>query len=196
MTQPRTHQTFRSTKETDVEVTLCLDGDGVATVRTGLGFLDHMLATLTKHAGWSLTLTVEGDLDVDDHHTVEDCAIVLGQALDACLGTRAGIARFGHAYAPLDEALARAVVDLSGRPWPAIELGLYREWLGDVATENLGHFLRSLAIAGRMALHVDVLKGENDHHRVEAAFKATALALRAALARTGDAAVPSTKGAL
>lgn len=196
MTTPRTQQLRRSTAETDIELTLCIDGEGTATVHTGLGFLDHMLTALVKHAGWTLTLTAHGDLAVDDHHTVEDCALTLGQALDACLGGRAGIARFGHAYAPLDEALARAVVDLSGRPWPAVDLGLRRERLGDVATENLSHFLRSLAMAARLALHVDVLKGENDHHRAEAAFKATALALRLALARTGSTAVPSTKGVL
>ena len=194
---PRTHQLRRKTSETDVELTLSLDGTGVVDAHTGLAFLDHMVTALGKHARFDLTLRCTGDLHVDDHHTVEDCALTLGAALDAALGDRKGIQRFGHAYAPLDEALARAVVDLSGRPGPHVDLGLRRERLGDVACENLGHFLRSLAVASRSTLHVDVLKGENDHHRAEAAFKATALALRAAVARTlptGE--VPSTKGVL
>lgn len=191
----RSAELSRVTGETRVDVRLDLDGSGQAEVSTGLGFLDHMLTALTRHAAIDLQITATGDLGVDDHHTVEDCAIVLGRALDQALGDRAGIARFGHAYAPLDESLARAVIDLSGRPWPEVDLGLRRETVGTVSTENLTHFLRSLAIEARMALHVDVLRGDNDHHRAEAAFKAVALALRAALsARGGD--VPSTKGVL
>ncbi len=186
----------RTTGETDVSVTLNLDGTGRADVSTGLAFYDHMLGALAKHARFDLKLTCKGDLQVDDHHTVEDCAITLGEALLAAVGDRRGLRRFGSAYAPLDEALARAVVDLSGRPHPAVDLGLRRERLGDVATENLGHAMRSLAIAARMTLHVDVLKGENDHHRAEAAFKALALALREAVSRDGHGDVPSTKGVL
>jgi imidazoleglycerol phosphate dehydratase HisB len=185
----------RQTRETQVEVELALDGAGAAAIATGLPFLDHMLAALALHARIDLTLRAVGDLEVCDHHTVEDCALALGEALSQALGDRAGIARFGHAYAPLDEALARAVVDLSGRPWPAIALGFVRERIGTVATESLTHFLQSFAIAGRCALHVDVLAGANDHHKVEAAFKATAVALRAAVRRDGVG-VPSTKGAL
>lgn len=196
MSNPRTHQLQRQTSETDVALSLTLDGTGKVDAQTGLAFLDHMLGALGKHARFDLTLRCTGDLHIDDHHTVEDCALTLGAALDAALGDRTGIQRFGHAYAPLDEALARAVVDLSGRPGPYVDLGLRREMLGEVACENLSHFLRSLAIAARMTLHVDVLKGENDHHRVEAAFKATALALRAAVARSGTGDVPSTKGVL
>jgi imidazoleglycerol phosphate dehydratase HisB len=186
----------RRTNETSVRLRLALDGDGRAQVETGLGFLDHMLTSLAKHARLDLELACEGDLEVDDHHTAEDCALALGQALDKALGDRRGIRRFGHAYAPLDEALARAVVDLSGRPWPEVSLGFRRETIGEIATENLTHFFQSLAIAGRMALHVDVLRGENDHHRAEAAFKALALALRDALAEDGSGEVPSTKGVL
>ncbi len=196
MSAPRRAEVARKTGETDITLTLNLDGTGVADVATRLGFLDHMLTALTKHARLDLTLRCSGDLEVDDHHTAEDCALALGQAFDAALGDRAGIARFGHAYAPLDEALARAVVDLSGRPWPAIDLGLTREAIGGLACENIGHVLQSLAIAGRMSLHVDVLKGDNDHHRAEAAFKATALALRQALAPSGHGDVASTKGVL
>ncbi|MCA9764658.1 MAG: imidazoleglycerol-phosphate dehydratase, partial [Gemmatimonadetes bacterium] len=137
-----------------------------------------------------------------DHHTVEDAALCLGRALDQALGERRGIARFADALAPLDEALVRVVIDLSGRPWPAVRLPFVRERLGTVATENLVHFLQSLAIAARMALHVDLLVGDNDHHKAEAAFKATGLALRRAVALDplpadgGVAAVPSTKGVL
>lgn len=191
----RSARLSRTTRETQVEVALALDGTGAAQVATGLPFLDHMLTALALHARFDLELRAAGDLEVCDHHTVEDCALALGDALARALGDRAGIVRFGHAYAPLDEALARAVVDLSGRPWPAIELGLRRECIGAVATESLTHFLQSFAIAARCALHVDVLAGANDHHRVEAAFKALAVALRAAVRREGVG-VPSTKGSL
>jgi imidazoleglycerol phosphate dehydratase HisB len=192
----RTARVLRDTSETQITVELLLEGTGVADVHTGLGFYDHMLTALAKHGRFDLRLTCTGDLHIDDHHTAEDCALALGAALDAALGDRAGIGRFGHAYAPLDEALARAVVDLSGRPFTRVELGLKREALGGLACENVGHVLRSLAIASRACLHVDLLHGENDHHRAEAAFKATALALRAAVARDGGHSVPSTKGVL
>jgi imidazoleglycerol-phosphate dehydratase len=186
----------RKTLETAIEVELALDGTGRAEVATGIGFLDHMLGALVKHARFDLSLKCQGDLEVDDHHTVEDCALALGQALDQALGERRGIARFGSAYAPLDEALARAVVDLSGRPYAMVELGLAREALGGVACENVAHFFASLASAGRMALHLDVLRGANDHHRAEAAFKAAALALRQAVRPDGPDQVPSHKGVL
>jgi imidazoleglycerol-phosphate dehydratase len=186
----------RKTLETAIEVELALDGSGRAEVATGIGFLDHMLGALARHARFDLILKCRGDLEIDDHHTVEDCGLALGQALDQALGERRGIARFGSAYAPLDEALARAVVDLSGRPCAVVDLGLTRDSLGGVACENLAHFFASLATAGRMALHVDVLRGANDHHRAEAAFKATALALRQAVRLDGPDQVPSTKGVL
>ena len=186
----------RKTLETAIEVELTLDGAGRADVATGIGFFDHMLGALARHARFDLTLKCRGDLEVDDHHTVEDCALALGQALDQAVGERRGIARFGSAYAPLDEALARAVVDLSGRPCAVVALGLEREALGGLACENIAHFFISLATAGRMALHVDVLRGANDHHRAEAAFKAAALALRDAMRLEGPDQVPSTKGVL
>jgi imidazoleglycerol-phosphate dehydratase len=186
----------RKTLETAIEAELHLEGTGRAKVATGIGFLDHMLGALAKHARFDLTLKCQGDLEVDDHHTAEDCALALGQALDQALGERRGIARFGSAYAPLDEALARAVVDLSGRSCAVVELGLRREILGGLACENVAHFFVSLATAGRMALHVDVLRGANDHHRAEAAFKAVALALREAVRADGPDQVPSTKGVL
>jgi len=198
MTKPRERSAAieRTTKETRVQCTLALDGRGQADVATGIGFLDHMLTSLAKHAGFDLTLACKGDLHVDDHHTAEDCALALGEALDAALGERRGIARFGSAHAPLDEALARAVVDLSSRPFACIELDLRREALGGIACENLAHVLASLATAARLTLHVHVLSGVNDHHKVEAAFKATALALRAAVRSDGRDDVPSTKGVL
>jgi imidazoleglycerol phosphate dehydratase HisB len=185
----------RKTAETEIEVTLDLDGTGAGDFATGLGFRDRMLTALARHSGIDLTLRATGDVEVDDHHTVEDCAIVLGRCLDDALGDRAGIARFGYAYAPLDESLARVVVDLSGRPWPEVAIPFSRDRIGEVATENLVHFLRSFAIEGRMALHVDLIRGDNDHHKAEAAFKALALALRAAVS-VGGSEVPSTKGSL
>jgi imidazoleglycerol-phosphate dehydratase len=185
----------RETTEVTIRGHLDIDGTGTSDIKTGLGFLDHMLAALAKHGRFDLTLTATGDTEVDDHHTVEDCAIVLGRAFDEALGDRTGIARFGYGYAPLDESLSRAVVDLSGRPWPEVSIDFTRESIGDVATENIIHFLRSFAIEGRMALHVDLLRGDNDHHKAESAFKALAMALRAAVAADGDS-VPSTKGTL
>jgi imidazoleglycerol-phosphate dehydratase len=182
-TKPRT-PTFaakRVSNETRVEIEIRMS-PGEINLNSGIGFLDHLLTSLAHHAGWSLTLSCEGDLDVDDHHTAEDVALTLGAALRAALSDLGPIARFGSAYAPLDEALARAVVDISGRPWASVDLGLEREKLGDLATENIGHFLESLAVSSGLCLHVDVLKGKNDHHRAEAAFKALALALREALA--------------
>lgn len=193
---PRSASLQRRTGETEITVELILDGEGHAAVETGLGFLDHMLTAVAKHGRFDLQLECEGDLDVDDHHTAEDCALALGMAFDQALGDRRGIARFGHAYAPLDEALARVVVDFSGRPSAHADLGFRRERIGDIATENLTHFFVSLATTARMTLHVDVLKGTNDHHRAEAAFKALALALRQAVSSSGSVEVPSTKGVL
>jgi imidazoleglycerol phosphate dehydratase HisB len=192
----RTATLSRTTRETDVRVELDLDGTGEARVDTGVGFLDHLLSALALHARLDLALSCRGDLEVDDHHTAEDCALALGEAVDRALGERRGIVRFADALAPLDEALARAVVDVSSRPFALVELGLRRERLGALACENVAHVLRSFAVAARLTLHVDVLRGENDHHRAEAAFKALALALRRALRVEDAALVPSTKGVL
>lgn len=186
----------RKTSETEVMVTLDLDGTGAASVETGVGFLDHLLTALARHARIDLALTCKGDLGVDDHHSVEDCALTLGAAIDSALGERRGFARFGSAYAPLDEALARAVIDFSGRGCAVVNLALKRDAIGELACENISHFVSSLAAAVRGAIHLDVLRGENDHHKAEAAFKALALALRMALARSQDGVVPSTKGVL
>ena len=192
---PRTTEITRKTNETDIRLALCLDGSGKAEVATGIGFLDHLVTSLARHARFDLVLKCSGDLQIDDHHTTEDCALVLGSALDRILEDRGGIARFGWAYAPLDEALARGAVELCGRPYQCVDLGLKREAIGELSCENVGHFLSSFAATARCSLHVDVLRGENDHHRAEAAFKAVALALRIAVSKDGDS-VPSTKGVL
>lgn len=186
----------RRTAETAVLVDLLLDGKGRTEVRTGVGFLDHLLTALARHARFDLTLRCDGDLHVDDHHTAEDAALALGAAVNQALGERRGIARFGWALVPLDEALARVAVDLSGRPFTDVRIGLTRDAIGGLSAENVPHVLRSFATAARLTLHVDVLKGENDHHRAEAAFKATALALRQAVSASGFDDVPSTKETL
>ncbi len=190
----RSAEIRRTTKETDIALVLNVDGSGKVEVSTGLGFLDHMLTALAFHARFDLKLTCKGDTHIDDHHTAEDCAIALGQALDKALGDRAGITRFADAHAPLDESLARVVIDFSGRPFVHADLGFKRDMVGAVATENLTHVFQSFGTAARMTLHVDVLRGDNDHHRAEAAFKALALALRKAVAKSSFGDVASTKG--
>ncbi|MFN9993263.1 MAG: imidazoleglycerol-phosphate dehydratase HisB [Phycisphaerales bacterium] len=185
----------RATKETKITCRVNLDGTGESRIRTSLGFLDHMIDALSKHSGIDIDLTCDGDTGIDDHHNVEDCSLVLGAAINQALGDRAGIARFGFAYAPLDESLARAVLDFSGRPCPVISLSLKRERLGAVACENITHFFTSLAINARACLHIDIIRGDNDHHKSEAAFKALALALRIAV-RINGSEIPSTKGVL
>lgn len=194
----RTGAVKRETRETSVEVVWALDGSGTAQVSTGLGFLDHMLQTLARHGFFDITVSARGDLHVDPHHTVEDVAICLGRALDQALGERRGIRRFGHAIVPLDESLAMVAVDLAGRGASVVHLPLGGPTLGVVPTELFPHFLQSLAAEARMALHVQLLRGENDHHKVEAAFKALARALDDATRLdprlAGEA--PSTKGTL
>ena len=198
MSDVRTRQASaeRKTRETQVTATVDLDGTGQTDIQTGIGFLDHLFDALFRHARIDVTLRCDGDLEVDDHHTTEDCALVLGTVLSDALGERRGIQRFGSAYAPLDEALARVVIDLSGRPCAVVHLGLKREQIGALATENITHLFQSLAVTLRAAIHVDVLRGDNDHHRAEAAAKACALALREAIALDGTNTVPSTKGVL
>ncbi len=196
MKPDRTANVERTTRETSIRAEVAVDGSGRTEIRTGVGFLDHLLESLARHARLDLTIEARGDLQVDDHHTAEDCALTLGEALDRALGERRGIARFGWAYAPLDESLARAVVDLSGRAYADVSLGLCRESIGGLSCENVPHVLRSLATAARLTLHVEVIKGDNDHHRAEAAFKAVALALRQAVQITPFDDVPSTKGTL
>lgn len=196
MTSTRAAEVRRQTAETKIELSLDLAGTGESSIRTGIGFFDHLLTSLAKHARWNLRLDCQGDLEVDDHHTVEDCGLAIGAALDQALGERRGITRFAHAYAPLDEALVRSVIDLSGRGGAWVELPLGREAIGALSCENVPHFFRSLASSARLTLHLDRIRGENAHHIAEAAFKSFALAIRAATALDGSVAIPSTKGTL
>ena len=185
----------RATKETKVSVRLDLDGEGRAEIATGVGMLDHMLNQLARHGGLDLSVAAEGDLHVDAHHTVEDTAITLGRALNQALGDRAGIARFADRSVPLDEALIHVALDLSGRPYSAIALDFPSPMIGQLPSHMAIHFLETLAYEGRLALHVRQLAGRNDHHILEAAFKALARALRDAV-RVIEDGPPSTKGTL
>lgn len=192
----RTAQISRVTKETSIDVKIALDGTGKSTISSGIGFLDHMLTALAKHSRFDIELACKGDTWIDDHHTTEDCALTLGEAFDKALGDRAGIARFGSACVPLDEALSRAIVDISSRAHAEIHLQLVRPMVGELSCEMITHFFESFASAARLTLHVDVLRGRNDHHRAEASFKALAVALRAAVKHDDTAGIPSTKGML
>jgi len=194
---PRRAEVRRTTKETDIGLTLALDGSGAAEVATGIGFLDHMLELFAHHGAFDLTVRAEGDLEVDGHHTVEDIGLTLGQALREALGDKAGIRRYGSCLLPMDEALAMVVVDLSGRPFFAHDLQLTGLRIGEFDADLTAHFLRSLATQAGATLHVRLLAGSDPHHIVEAVFKGTARALAAACDRgeRGDA-VPSTKGIL
>ena len=195
----RTATIERATKETDVKLTLGLDGSGVGTRVTGVGFLDHMLDLLARHGRFDLEVAVTGDLQTGAHHTVEDTGIVLGQALDQALADRAGIYRYGHAVVPMDEARAACAIDISGRPFASVE-GFERLPAGDIAGfehELAEEFFRAVASAARLTLHLDVEAGTNAHHMIEAVFKAFARALRAAVAiDPTETGVPSTKGTL
>lgn len=187
----------RKTKETAIALVLNLDGQGRSRIRTGVGFLDHMLSSLATHARIDLEVRCKGDLHVDAHHSVEDVGIALGQALRQATGDKAGLVRFGHAYVPLDEALARAVVDLSGRPWLHYGVAFRAQRIGDMPTELFEDFFWALVDHGRFNLHLDVLRGRNSHHIAETLFKATARALKQAVAHDPRVAgVPSTKGSL
>ncbi len=194
----RTAEIHRQTNETDIRLSLALDGTGQAEVQTGLGFLDHMLHHLAVHGLFDLTLHARGDLHVDAHHTVEDCALALGMAFDRVLGDRRGIVRMGSAYVPMDETLAFVAVDLSGRPYAVVQADWHGPAVGGIATSLFPHFLHSFAVAARANLHARVLYGADDHHQAEALFKALGRALDAATCldpRRGGV-VPSTKGVL
>jgi imidazoleglycerol-phosphate dehydratase len=195
----RSARVERVTRETKVAIELELDGSGITDVTTGVPFFDHMLAQLGKHALLDLTVRTQGDIEIDAHHTVEDTALALGQALAEALGDKAGISRFGDALVPMDETLARAAVDLSGRPYAVhSEPDGMAPLIGTYDTTLTQHFFESLAHTAGLCVHLDVLKGRNPHHIVEAQFKAFARALRAAAAPDPRArgAIPSTKGTL
>ena len=187
----------RRTGETDVHVHLTLDGQGEGERATGVGFFDHMLDLLARHAGISLTVRAQGDLHTGAHHTVEDVGICIGQALDRALGDRAGISRYGHAVVPMDEARAACAIDISGRGLCVFEADLAPGAIGNFDHELAEEFCRALALHARLTLHLQIERGSNIHHQIEAAFKALARALRAAVALDPDiVGVPSTKGTL
>ena len=193
----RTATLKRTTKETDIEITLDIDGAGEANVGSGIGFFDHMLILFAKHGLFSLTVKAQGDLVIDGHHTVEDIGIVLGQALAKAAGDKAGIRRYGHVYVPMDEALVLVVVDFSGRPFLAFDAELGQGRIGEFDVELTEEFLRAVAVNAGLTLHVKVLAGKNRHHIVEAIFKALGRALAQSLERDPRVqGVPSSKGML
>ncbi len=194
----RTATINRRTNETKIDVILNLDGTGKYVTETGIGFFDHMLSHIAKHGVFDLEVRATGDLHIDQHHTVEDCGIALGEAFVQALGDKSGLVRAGSAYMPMDEALAFAAVDLSGRPYCQLDLRLLGSELGGMAPDLFNHFLESFAFAARANIHVRTLSGVNDHHKIEGCFKALARALDAATRidprRQGD--IPSTKGTI
>ncbi|MBX7218924.1 MAG: imidazoleglycerol-phosphate dehydratase HisB [Blastocatellia bacterium] len=197
VTVARLAHIVRTTRETRVEVELNLDGQGTATISTGIPFFDHMLHQLARHGRFDLCLTCVGDLEIDGHHTVEDVGITLGQAFAKALGDKVGLVRYGHAYVPMDEALARAVVDFSGRPFVVYQVTNQRERIGTFEVELAEHFWHSFAQHAACTLHLEVLYGKNQHHILEATFKAAARALEEAVRRDPRITdVPSTKGLL
>ena len=194
----RTATVTRTTSETDITLTIDLDGTGVSDIATGIGFLDHMLTALARHGMFDLTVRAKGDLHIDFHHTTEDVGIVLGQAFHKALGDKRGIRRFGQALIPMDETLAEAAVDISGRPFLAWNVTFERPKIGEMDTELFEEFFRALAFNALVTLHITRRAGHNAHHVAEACFKATARALSMATEmdpRAGNA-IPSTKGAL
>ena len=197
MAPVRSADVARRTNETDIRLSLALDGTGAGERRTGVGFFDHMLDAVARHGRLDLDVEARGDLETGAHHTVEDTGIVLGQALDEALGDRAGIERFGHATVPMDEARATAAIDISGRPYASWDARIPPLLLGGFETELCEEFFRAVASAARLTLHLRVEAGTNAHHMVEAAFKAFACGLRAAVALDpAGGGVPSTKGLL
>lgn len=197
MKKQRTSEVSRKTSETDIAVRLNLDGEGTSRVSTGIHFFDHMLILMAKHGLFDLEVRCKGDLEVDGHHTVEDVGIALGQAFDRALGAKEGITRYGMAYVPMDEALGRAVVDYSGRPFLVCKVVFPAEKVGELNTELVEEFFRALAVHGRMNLHIEILYGKNSHHMAEAMFKSAGRALSLAAARNPAVkGVPSTKGVL
>src|SRR5215813_10116519 len=193
----RSAEVRRKTKETDVRVSLNLDGSGRSRIATGLPFLDHMLELFAKHGLFDLDVTCKGDLEIDDHHSVEDIAITLGQALVQALGDKSGINRYGEAVVPMDEALCRSVIDLSGRFYLVYEVPTKRQKIVNFSVELAEHFWRSFAETAKFNLHIDCLRGRNSHHILEGTFKASARALRQAVERNSRiVGIPSTKGSL
>jgi imidazoleglycerol-phosphate dehydratase len=192
----RTATLERNTAETSIRLRLDLDGTGVFDIATGIGFFDHMLSHIARHGRFDLTVAAKGDLHVDDHHTVEDVGICLGKAINDALGEKRGIERFGAGFVTMDEALARTIIDLSGRSYFVFLAGFSRETINGFSLELVNEFFRAVATEGRMNLHIALLYGGNAHHQVEAIFKSFGRALRSAAERTGSNEIPSTKGTL
>lgn len=186
----------RKTKETEIEVVLSLDGTGKAEVTTGVGFFDHMLEAFAVHSGCDLKVQARGDLDVDSHHTVEDVGIVLGQAFLEAVGEKKGIARYGTAFVPMDEALARCVLDISGRPFLRFFAEFEFSNIGNFDTQLVEEFFQAFAFNAKVTLHLDLLRGNNDHHKCEAIFKSFAHAVKQAVSLTGGQGILSSKGSL
>jgi len=194
---PREAKIARKTTETDIRLSLNIDGSGVCKAETGIGFFDHMLTALSRHGQFDLEVVCQGDLEVDAHHTVEDVGICIGQAISEAVADKAGITRFGSAYVPMDEALARAAVDFSGRPYLVFEASFEEEMIGAFPSALAEEFFRSLADHARINLHIDLIRGANAHHSIEAIFKAVARSIRTAVALDpGVRGIPSTKGIL
>ena len=194
----RTGKVRRTTKETDIEAAVDLDGEGTSSISTGIGFLDHMLDLFARHSRIDTTVTAKGDLHVDHHHTTEDVGIALGQAVKQALGAMKGITRYADAHVPMDEALTRVAIDISGRPFLVFKVPFGRDKVGTFDTELVGEWFRAFAMNAGVTLHVETLSGSNDHHIAESCFKGLARALRVAVAIDPRAAgdVPSTKGML
>lgn len=186
----------RTTKETDIEARLVIDGEGSAAVETGIGFLDHMLELFTHHSAVDLELKAMGDLHVDCHHTVEDVGLVLGECVSEALGDKGGVQRFGTAFVPLDESLSRVVIDLSGRPYLQWKVAFTSDRVGGFPTELFEDFFRAFSDRARVTLHVETLYGKNNHHLIETVFKAFARAFRRAVELGPKRRIPSTKGTL
>ncbi len=192
--QPRLGSIHRKTSETDIQIELNLDGSGKSEMETGLGFFDHMLEQLAKHGNMDLSVKVSGDLHIDEHHTIEDVALALGEAFDQALGSRKGIQRYGFLL-PMDDCLAQVAIDFGGRPWSVWEADFKREKIGEMPTEMFSHFFKSFSDKARCNLNIKA-EGQNEHHKIEAIFKAWARAIRMAVSKTEDGSMPSTKGVL
>ncbi|GMQ99898.1 MAG: imidazoleglycerol-phosphate dehydratase HisB [Zetaproteobacteria bacterium] len=187
----------RTTRETDIELKLNLDGSGISSINTSIPFLDHMLEQVSRHGLVDLTIEARGDREIDDHHTVEDIGICFGEALHDALGDKMGIRRYGHAYVPLDEALSRVVLDLSGRPGMEYHIPFPKERVGDFDVDLFREFFQAIVNHGKITLHIDAIRGGNNHHMIETVFKAFGRALRMAVEKDERVSgIPSTKGAL
>ena len=191
---PRAAEVIRKTKETEITVSLNLDGSGKSKLATGIGFFDHMLEQITKHANVDLEIAVSGDLEVDEHHTIEDVALSLGQAFEKALGNKKGLERYGYVL-PMDDCLAQVAIDFGGRPWLVWKANFDREMIGEMPTEMFFHFFKSFSDAARCNLNIKA-EGKNEHHKIEAIFKAFAKAIKMAISKTDNFSIPSTKGSL